>query len=210
MKEKTEFFITFEGGEGGGKSTQSGLLARALQARGYRVVLTREPGGSRLGRGLRRLLLRPGPPIGPWAELFLYEADRAQHVAECILPALRSGAVVICDRFADATLVYQGAGRGLPLQALGLLNQWATGGVSPQLTFILDAPVKEGLARARGRGVTDRIEREKESFHDRVRRGYRRLARLEPQRCVLIPWKDGVQRVHQHILDTTLLRLEKS
>jgi len=133
-------FVTLEGVDGCGKTTQAQLLADRLRASGHCVVLTRQPGGTVIGERLRELLLTPGNPIPPAAELFLYLADRAVHVAEAVVPALEKGCVVVCERYTDSTLAYQGYGRGLDLDLLRRLNEMATGGVSPDLTLVLDIP----------------------------------------------------------------------
>ena len=187
-------FVTFEGIEGAGKSTAIDYLSGYLQARGHDPVLTREPGGSALGRRLRALLLdvRTGG-ISSRAELFLFLADRAQHVAEVIRPALEAGQVVLCDRFTDSTLAYQGYGRGLDTEYLRGLNTAATGGLAPDLTLLLDLPVRCGLERAgernRSAGMViaeGRFDSESLDFHERVRRGYRDLAEEEPERFAII------------------------
>ena len=175
-------FITLEGGEGVGKTTQQALLAERLQREGYACVSTREPGGTALGEALRELLLH-GDPLTPLAELFLYAADRAEHVQKCILPALAAGQVVVCDRFTDSTLAYQGYGRGLDLEKIRQLNHLATGGLQPHLTLWLDLPPEVGLARAKAR---DRLEQERLEFHRRVYQGFQALAAAEPQRIVRV------------------------
>ena len=175
-------FITLEGGEGVGKTTQQALLAERLQREGYACVSTREPGGTALGEALRELLLH-GDPLTPLAELFLYAADRAEHVQKCILPALAAGQVVVCDRFTDSTLAYQGYGRGLDLEKIRQLNGLATGGLQPHLTLWLDLPPEVGLARV---GLADRLEQEHLEFHRRVYQGFQALAAAEPQRIVRI------------------------
>lgn len=175
-------FITLEGGEGVGKTTQQALLAERLQREGYACVSTREPGGTALGRALREILLH-GDPLTPLAELFLYAADRAEHVQKCILPALAAGQVVVCDRFTDSTLAYQGYGRGLDLEKIRQLNHLATGGLQPHLTLWLDLPPEVGLARS---GLADRLEQERLEFHRRVHQGFQALAAAEPQRIVRI------------------------
>ncbi|MFS8776728.1 dTMP kinase [Synechococcus sp. W65.1] len=183
-------FITLEGGEGVGKTTQQALLAQQLRQAGYPCLCTREPGGTALGRALREILLH-GDPLTPLAELFLYAADRAEHVQKCILPALAAGQVVVCDRFTDSTLAYQGYGRGLDLQQVRQLNHLATGGLQPHLTLWLDLPPEVGLARkASGpltrTGLADRLEQERLEFHRRVHQGFQALAAAEPQRIVRI------------------------
>jgi len=172
------YLIAFEGTEGAGKSTQMRAAAEALRADGHRVELTAEPGGTALGKQLRELLLhgRETAPQ-PLAELFLYLADRAQHVAHVIAPALATGAVVLTDRFSASTIAYQGYGRGLDLDAVTRADAWARGGVSPHLTILLDCPVRLGLQRARGH---DRFHAELEAFHERVRQGFHAQASAAP------------------------------
>ncbi len=175
-------FITLEGGEGVGKTTQQALLAERLQQEGYTCVCTREPGGTALGKALRELLLH-GDPLTPLAELLLYAADRAEHVNKVIAPALAAGQVVICDRYTDSTLAYQGYGRGLNLEQIRQLNHLATGGLQPHLTLWLDLAPEVGLARSR---LGDKLEQEHLEFHRRVYRGFQALAAAEPQRIVRI------------------------
>jgi len=177
-------FVTFEGIEGSGKSTHLGHLARHLRTAGHAVVETREPGGTRAGAAVRELLLGgEGIPLAPLTELLLYCADRAQHVAELIRPAVAAGRIVLCDRFSDSTIAYQGYGRGLDLPALRAMDARARDGLMPDLTFLLDCPVDVGLARARQRSVAgDRFEHEAVEFHERVRAGFLALAAAEPTR----------------------------
>ncbi len=186
-------FITFEGVEGAGKSTACRAVAAALEARGRQVLLTREPGGCDLGRDLRRLLLSSSSDIDPVAELCLFLADRAQHVAKVMRPALAAGKVVVCDRYTDSTMAYQGWGRGLDRRQLALLNGVASGGLVPDLTLVLDLPVEEGLRRvarraAEERGVVDegRFDDETVGFHSAVRDGFHALAAQDPRRVRLI------------------------
>lgn len=184
-------FITFEGIEGSGKSTQIEGLAAALRRRGISVLVTREPGGTPVAEAIRNVLLdvRNGA-LQPATELLLYVAARAQLVGEIIRPALEAGTTVLCDRYADSTTAYQGFGRGASFEAIAQLHAIAAGGLEPDRTFVLDLPVAEGLARARMRGRADRIEQEPTAFHERVRAGYLELASRHPQRIVLL---DGLQ-----------------
>ena len=182
-------FITFEGSEGSGKSTQIGLLANYLTARGRTITLTREPGGTAIGDQVRKILLDPAnKALDPKAELLLYAAGRAQHLEELIRPELEEGKVVLCDRFSDATLAYQGYGRGLDLEMIRTLDRIVTGGMRPDLTILLDIDAAVGLARARGRNSSRglnaeaRFENEDIAFHARVRQGYLSLAKQEPGR----------------------------
>ncbi len=178
-------FITFEGGEGVGKTTQIKRLAAWLRQRGREVLLTREPGGTLFADRIREILLDPkNRSIEPLLELLLYEVARQDHLARRIQPALARGDWVLCDRFTDATLAYQGFGRGLPLPWIRHLNQIVTGGVRPDLTFFLDLPVKTGLQRAKKReGLWNRLDREAVHFHQKVRQGYLTLAKQERRFC---------------------------
>ncbi|MDF1553321.1 MAG: dTMP kinase [Deferrisomatales bacterium] len=186
-------FLTLEGGEGTGKTTQLDLLAKQLRALGRNVLLTREPGGTALGARLRELLVRHSddPPV-PISELLLYAADRAHHVATVVRPALEAGAVVLCDRYADATLAYQGYGRGLDLEAVVTLNGLATGGLWPHRTVLLDLPPEQGVRRSLERQAgshgprEERFEAEALGFHRRVRDGYRAIAAAEPERVRVV------------------------
>ena len=177
--------ITFEGGDGSGKSTQARLLARRLEAAGFPVTLTREPGGTEVGRLAWEGIARGG--LDPYTELFLFLAARSDHTARVIAPALEAGRIVVCDRFADSTVAYQGYGRGLDPRLLQRLNRLATRGLRPDVIFLLDLPVEEGLAR-QGKAGNDRdaIGRETAAFHGRVREGYRALAAADPRRWVVL------------------------
>jgi dTMP kinase len=178
-------FITFEGGEGSGKSTQARRLYRRLCRLGVPAVLVHEPGSTVLGEKTAKLLKHaPDTHILPLAELFLFNASRAQLVEEVIRPALANGQVVVCDRFADSTLAYQGYGRGLPIDRIRTVNRAATGGLKPALTVLIDVPARDGLKRKKS--APDRFEREALDFHERVRRGYLELARSEPRRFRVI------------------------
>ena len=180
------FFITLEGIEGSGKTTQLLRLQEHLRTLGHEVAVTREPGGCRISDAIRTLLLHPeNNSISPHTELLLYSAARAQHVAEFIIPALGQGKIVLCDRFADATTVYQGAGRGLDMTQLEAINRFASKGLIPDMTLLLDYPEEEGLHRARARNHRDnlesegRFELESLDFHRRIRQGYLDLAARE-------------------------------
>ena len=176
-------FLTVEGIEGSGKSTLVVRLAERLRESGRRVTVTRAPGGTPAGRVIRELLLRSEGPLSPETELALFFADRAQNLAEVIRPALLRGEVVIGDRFTDSTVAYQGGGRGLPRERVRRVDDAVTGGFRPHLTLLLDLPVAAGLARLHG---SDRFEGEAEEFHRRVREGFLRIAREEPERVVVI------------------------
>jgi dTMP kinase len=225
----TGLFITLEGGEGTGKTTQARALREHLEERGLRVTVTHEPQGTELGRRLWRHIAKGG--LSPEAEFFLFLAARTQHVAEVIRPALERGEVVICDRFTDSTLAYQGYGRGLDLATLERLNEVAAQGLKPDFTVLLDLPVKKGLARARDRTPSqarakaprpaaqpparfrraqssrsvepDSIGSETEDFHERVRRGYLALAAREPGRWLVadatLPWSDTSDYILRHL-----------
>jgi dTMP kinase len=175
-------FITFEGGEGSGKSTQARTLHRRLSSMGIPALLTHEPGGTPLGREIRRWL-KGKEESNPQTELLLFNASRAQLVAEVIRPALKSGTVVICDRFYHSTIAYQGYGRGLPLDLIEAANNIATQGLEPDLTILLDIDVAQGLARKKMR---DRFEREELAFHQRVRQGYLEMAKKDPPRWLVL------------------------
>jgi dTMP kinase len=194
-------FITFEGPEGAGKTTQIGLLATLLQQRGWGVTRTREPGGDRVGEGVRDLLLHG--EVGAEAELLLFAAARAQNVREVVRPALERGDIVLCDRYTDSTLAYQGYGRGLPLEFLGRVNHFATGGLIPDRTLLLDLPSADGLARQRDED-RNRLDREALSFHERVRAGYREISRAEPERWVRIDAGADVARVAAQVQGVVL------
>jgi len=193
-------FITFEGPEGAGKTTQIGLLAAWLEARGRECVTTREPGGTAIGEELRRILKHHQGPLADATEVLLFAAARAQHVHELIRPALARGAVVLCDRFADSTMAYQGHARDIDRELIRRLNDFAVGAGRPDLTLLLDLPPQAGMVRARRRGAdpggADRIEAEAEDFHARVRAGFLAIAREEPGRVKVIdatPPPDQVQ-----------------
>ncbi|HSL98421.1 MAG TPA: dTMP kinase [Candidatus Deferrimicrobiaceae bacterium] len=199
------WFITLEGPDGAGKSLQAERLAAALGARGRTVRLTREPGGTSLGERIRRMLLTPGePPITPRADALLFSAARAQHVADVIRPALDSGATVICARYADSTLAYQGYGSGLPLPELRVVTDLATGGLRPDRTILLDIPPEVGLARKTDDGIT-RFEASFDvEFHRRVREGFLALAAAEPDRWVVVDATVPADDVAARVLEAAL------
>ena len=208
-------FVSFEGGDGTGKTTQIHALENFLLQQGLSCVVTREPGGTSLGKLIRRLLLEIGDQdIPPSTELFLYLADRAQHVNEIIRPALAAGKIVLCDRFTDSTLAYQGYGRGIDLKLLGQLNNVADDGVRPDLTFLLDCPVSEGLGRTshrpnvEGQPREDRFEHETLDFHEKIRSGFLIMARANPARFRVIDSsrsKDEVSREIVRIAEQEIL-----
>jgi dTMP kinase len=182
-------FITFEGPEGAGKSTQLARLAGRLRDTGRNVVMTREPGGGTLGPAIRALLLE-GEDVPPRAELFLFLADRAAHVQNVVRPAIARGDMVLCDRHADSTVVYQGHGRGMDVDELRSLNAMATEGLVPDLTLLFDLTAEQGLARLNDR---DRLDREPLAFHQRVRQGFLAEAEREPERWVVFDARQDVE-----------------
>jgi dTMP kinase len=195
-------FISFEGGDGSGKSTQAQKLAQYFRDSGRDVLLTREPGGTALGAKLRDLLQGLSLEITPQAELLLYAADRTQHVKEVIRPALEAGKVVICDRYCDATVAYQGYGRKMDLELIQRINEWVTQGILPRLTLLLDIEPEIGLGRIVGsRKPLDRLEREKAEFHQRVRDGYLKLAAQQSHRFKIIPAEGDISTVGSYILE---------
>ena len=194
----TGLFITLEGPEGAGKSTNRDYLAERLRAAGVEVVLTREPGGTPLAERIREVLLAPGDePMNADTELLLVFAARAQHLAEVIRPALARGAVVICDRFTDSTYAYQGGGRGLCLQRIAALEAFVQGDLRPDLTLLFDLPVEVGMARASARGRLDRFELEGQAFFDAVRTAFLERARAEPARYYLLDAAQPLAQVQQ-------------
>lgn len=193
-------FITLEGSEGSGKSTNLAYIHQQLQESGIDVVLTREPGGTPLGEQIRELLLdHKQSAMSSDTELLLMFAARAQHLHELILPALEAGKWVLCDRFTDATYAYQGAGRGISPQRIGVLEEWVQGALRPDLTFFLDLPVAQGLARAGERSTPDRFEREQIDFFERVRQGYLEQAEREPRRYRVIDASVSLDQVQARL-----------
>jgi dTMP kinase len=211
----TGAFITFEGIDGSGKSTQVRMLSSVLRLRGMDVVQTREPGGTPLGARLREALLDAQEQVDPLAELLLYAADRAQHVRALLLPALAAGRVVLSDRYADATVAYQGAGRGFEPSLVTEVVGLATGGLKPDLTLLFDLSIAESSERSRLRTTTtgegeasDRLELEAENFHTRVRDAYLQIAAAEPERVRIINASLSVEEIHAHVLDIIIPFLE--
>lgn len=200
-------FVVFEGPEGAGKSTQLRRLAERLEAAGHSVLLTREPGGTPAGEAIRGVLLDPALRIDPLGEFLLYSASRAQHVAEVIRPALARGQVVVSDRFAAASIAYQGYGRGLELGFIAEITERATGGLHPDLTVLLDLAPDEGLARVGRRGGHDRLESEDLAFHERVREGFLRQAEADGSWVVLDAART-VAELDRAIWDAVRPRLE--
>jgi dTMP kinase len=206
-------FITFEGIDGSGKSTQSRLLASWLRMSGLEVVTTREPGGTSLGKRLREAVLDTQEQVDPLAELLIYAADRAQHVRMLLRPAIETSHIVLSDRYADATVAYQGAGRGFPPELIREVVKLATGGLKPDLTLIFDVSVAECAARTRRRSTdesaADRLDSEDAAFHTRVRNAYLEIAAAEPERVRLVNASGSVNETHALVLDIVKLFLER-
>ena len=205
-------FVTFEGPEGCGKTSQMRLLAAYLRDQGWDVLTTREPGGTPISERVRAIVLDPAHPnMEPTTEFLLFSAARAQHVAEVIRPHLERGGVVLCDRFADSSLAYQGYGYGLDLEARRAITRFATGGLVPDLTLLLDLPVEAGLRRkAGGRGdAWNRMEQKQIAYHERVRAGYLAMAAAEPERWVTIDATGDMRVVQDAIREPVMRRLER-
>lgn len=200
-------FITFEGIDGCGKSTQLRLLASELRVRGLEVVTTREPGGTSLGQRLRAALLDVEEQVDPLTELLVFAADRAQHVRTLLLPALEAHRVVLSDRYADATVAYQGAGRGFKPELIREIVQLATGGLMPDLTLLFDLSVAESAVRTRRRVAnknSDRLDSEDAEFHTRVRNAYLDIAKAEPGRFRIIDARGPVQETHETVMNIAM------
>jgi dTMP kinase len=209
---KLGWFVTLEGIEGSGKTTQAELLANALRSRGDLVTVTREPGGTRAGEFIRAIFLDSTVSLEHTTELLLVLADRAQHVREQLRPTLERGQIVISDRYSDSTTAYQGYGRGLDLKLVRELNRLATDGITPDLTIVLDCPPEVGLARTKARvhgaaRAIDRFEGEQIEFHRRVREGFRAIASDEPSRLVLLDSTEDTHLVSARILRLVVERL---
>jgi len=197
------FFVTIEGIEGAGKSTLAEALAARLREAGREVVLTREPGGTSVGDAIRKILLESGEFMSDRAELLLFEASRAQHVDGVIAPAIQRGAVVICDRFTDSSIAYQGGARKIDSDTVASLNEFAVRGVTPDMTILLDLPAEVGLARQKG---VDRISAEGLAFHESVRQGYLAIARAEPGRVVVLDAAESPDVVVERAWEAIALR----
>lgn len=200
-------FITFEGIDGCGKSTQLRLLASELRVRGLQIVATREPGGTTLGQRLRAALLDVDEQVDPLAELLVFAADRAHHVRTLLLPALEANEIVLSDRYADATVAYQGAGRGFEPKLIEDIVQLATGGLRPDLTLLFDLSVAESAVRTRRRVASknsDRLDSEDVGFHTRVRDAYLELAKAEPERFRVIDARGSTQETQQKVMDIVI------
>ena len=194
-------FISFEGIEGTGKSTQAKLLYQYLLDKGYEVILTEEPGGTKIGLKIREVLLSVDHKgMTPLTELLLYNASRAQHIQEVILPAIKRDAIVLTDRFSDSTFAYQGYGRGIDLDLLNSIDRIATNCLRPDLTVLLDIDAETGLMRNRGINKIDRLELEDIAFHKRVRDGYHKLAAKEPERLKLIDVSGSIEEIQGRIV----------
>ena len=209
-------FITFEGIEGCGKTTQIRILDDYLKARGHTTILTREPGGTAIGEKIRQVLLNAQhKEMRPLTELLLYAAGRCQHIHQIILPSLENGKIVLCDRYSDATDAYQGEARGIDKKFLKTIHELATENLKPNLTLLLDCPVEIGLRRTQEResemvGQTnlDRFEKEAKDFHERVRQGYLKIARAEPQRVKVVDAMSDVQTIHEKIVEEVMRILQ--
>lgn len=197
---KKGLFITFEGIDGCGKTTQINLLKNYLENNGYKVILTREPGAKGLGEKLREILLNYDGEVSSNCESFLFLADRAQHIDTIIKPAIQNGVVVLCDRHTDSTVAYQGYGRSLDLDQIKHLNNIATSGIKPDITFILDIDIETSLIRI-GKG-RDRMENSGREFFERVRNGYIEISKQEPERVKLLNGKDTIDNLNKQIIDS--------
>jgi len=193
-------FISFEGIEGSGKTTQVRLLGDYLKAKGYDVLITEEPGGTEIGFRIREILLDPRSSMNPLTELLLYSASRAEHVREVIYPALMRGTIVIIDRFSDSTIAYQGYGRGIDLIIIKALDDIVAGDLKPYISFLLDIDASEGLRRNTDVRKEDRFELEAIEFHERIRHGYLQIAREEPNRVKVIDASGEIEEVNKKII----------
>lgn len=202
--------ITFEGIEGSGKSTQAKLLSDYLNSQGHEAVLTREPGWGRMGELIRTIILEERDiELDPVSELCLFCADRAQHVKDFIVPSMKEGKIVICDRYYDSTVVYQGYGRKLDMRFVNKAAKASTLGTYPDITFLLNLPVRKGITRIKERGEESKIDVEPLEFHELIRQGYMVLARREPDRIIKVNGDREVQELHQDIIKLISPRLKK-
>ena len=202
-------FVSFEGIEGTGKTIQSKLLYEHFKKTGYTVILTEEPGGTRIGLKIRDVLLSvENKEITPVTELLLYNASRAQHLKELILPALNEGGIVITDRFSDSTVAYQGYGRGIDSKLIDSLERMVTEGLKPDITLLLDLDAETGLLRNKGINKTDRLELEDLKFHKKVRDGYLQIAAREPERIKLIDGSGSIEEIQRKIIDIVTSRIK--
>ena len=196
---KSGLFITFEGADGCGKSTQMKLLAEYLTDNNFEIVFTREPGAKGLGEKIREILLNYKGEVSDMCESFLFLADRAQNIDIIVKPAIRQGKIVLCDRHIDSTVAYQGYGRGLNLDRINKLNALATNGLKPDLTFVFDIDIETSMERV-GKNK-DRMESAGKEFHNRVRNGYLEIAKQEPERIKVIDAKQSVEEIHKQVVD---------
>lgn len=204
-------FVTFEGIEGSGKSTQIKMLQGFLEGKGYPVVVSREPGGTEIGEAVRQILLDPASAgkIDAWTEVFLYLASRTRHLVEVILPAREERRVVLCDRFEDATVAYQGKARGLGMETVREILRRSPVRATPDLTVLFDLPPEEGFRRIREGGKElDRFEQEAIAFHQAVREGYLEIARNEPERVHVIDARESPERIHVMLIQLIMPKLE--
>jgi len=203
-------FITFEGIDGSGKSTQLAMLAASLRSHGHEVVTTREPGGTPLGEALRAAFLETNGPVAPMAELLAFAADRAQHVEHLIRPEVAAGKIVISDRYADATFAYQGAGRGFTVDQVNSVIALATGGLRPDLTLFFDITPEEAIRRMTRRpdAKRNRMDDETAEFYSRVREAYLGIAEREPERFIVLDASGSIDEIHSHVMDIVTPRLQ--
>jgi len=207
LKGMAGLFVTFEGIDGSGKSTQMRLCAEALSAVGQQVIVTRNPGGTDFGQELRHILLHSSHPVAPISELLLFIADRAQHMSEVVFPAMADGAIVLCDRHLDSTVAYQGYGRGLSLETIHMLNNLAIQGRKPDITFVFDGDPEALATRVDQRGTADRLEGESLIFRTQVREGFLALAAEEPERIIVLDALQELKTLHQQVMTAIQKRL---
>lgn len=208
---KKGIFISLEGIEGAGKTTQAKLLGERLSKEGYDVVLTKEPGGTVIGSRIREILLHTDhTEMSYLAELLLYNADRAQHLNEKILPAVHDGKIVITDRFTDSTIAYQGYGRGIDIELMKSIDIIATGGMRPDMTVLFDLDVETGLMRNRGANKIDRLELEDVEFHKKVRKGYLKILETEPERVKIVDASMQMEQIREKVWEIVQWRLKTS